>query len=110
MKLTYKDLDSRRLKEAVSRKEDVVVEVAERHAGALDALVDIVADIRSWPKGKPSVMKKWVTLQKSFFLAFRALLFHAQLVELLPILFSSEINVRRSDGPGGSRVLFIEPR
>lgn len=109
MKLTYKELDSRILKEAVSRKEEIVVEVSSRHASALDALVDIVTDIKSWPKIKPSVMKKWITLQKSFLLAIRALLSHAQLAELLPVLLSPKINVRRSHGPDGSLVLLIEP-
>lgn len=109
MKLTYEELDSRQLKEAVSRGEDTVVEVAARHAGAVDALVDIVTDIKSWPKSKPSVMKKWITLQKSFLLAIKALLFHAQLAELLPVLMSSKINVRRSRGADGSLVLLIEP-
>ena len=109
MKLTYKKLDSRILKEAFSRKEEIVVEVSPQHASALEALVDIVTDIKSWPKNKPSLMKKWITLQKSFFLAIRALLFHAQLVELLPVLLSAKINVRRSHGPDGSLVLRIEP-
>ena len=110
MKLTYKELDSRVLKEVVSRNEEIVVEVSSRHANALDALIDIVTDIKSWPKNKPSVMKKWITLQKSFFLAIRALLFHAQLAELLPVLLSSKINVRRSQGPDGSLVLLVEPK
>ena len=110
MKLTYKELDSRVLKEAVSRKEEIVVEVSSRHASALDALVDIVTDIKSWPKNKPSVMKKWITLQKSFFLSIRALLFHAQLAELLPVLLSSQINFRCSHGPDGSLVVHIEPK
>jgi hypothetical protein len=110
MKLTYEELDSRVLKEAVSRKEDAVIEVTSRHAGALETLVDIVADVRSWPANKPSMMKKWITLQKSFLLAIRALLFHAQLAELLPVLLSSKVNVRRFHGSDGSLVLRIEPR
>ena len=110
MKLTYKELDSRVLKEAVSRKEDIAVEVASRHASALDDLVEIVTDVKSWSKNKPSVMKKWITLQKSFFLAIRALFFHAQLAELLPILLSSKVVVRRTRRPGGCLVLLIEPK
>ena len=110
MKLTYDELDSRILKEALSRKEETVIEVPSRHAGALDALVDIVTDVKSWPEEKPSVMKRWITLQKSFFLAIRALLFHAQLAELLSVLLSSKVNVRRSHGPDGSLVLLIEPK
>jgi hypothetical protein len=110
MKLTYEELDSRILKDAVSRKEDLVVEVGSRHASALNVLVDVVTEIKSWPKEKPSVMKKWITLQKSFFLAIRALLFHAQLAELLPVLLSSKINVRRSHGPDDSLILLIEPK
>ncbi len=110
MKLTYEELDSRIIKEAVSRKEEVVAEVSSRHASALDTLVDIVTDIKSWPENKPSVVKKWITLQKSFFLAIRALLFHAQLAELLPILLSSKISIRRSFGRDGSFILLIEPK
>ncbi|RDE19415.1 hypothetical protein DV711_10995 [Motiliproteus coralliicola] len=110
MKLTYKELDSRLLKEAVSRREDIVVEVTSRHASALDDLVDIVMDVKSWPKTKPSLFKKWITLQKTFLLAIRALLSHAQLVELLPVLVFSKVNVRRSHGPDGALVLLIEPK
>ena len=109
MKLTYTELDSRTLKEAISRGEETVVEVASRHASALDDLVDIVTDIKSWPKNKTSVMRKWITLQKAFVLAIRALLFHAQLAELLPVLLSSKVNVRRSHGPDGSLALLIKP-
>lgn len=109
MKLSYKDLDSRILKEAISRNEDIVVEVASNHASALGALVDIVSDIKTWTKSKPSVLKKWITLQKAFLLAFRALFSHAQLVELLPALLSSEVNLQCFHGPDGTLILLIEP-
>lgn len=110
MKLTYKELDSRILKEAVSRKEGIVVEVASRHAGALDDLVDIVTDGKSWSKSKPSMINKWLTLQKSFFLAIRSLLFHSLLAELLPVLLSPKVVVHRARGPDGSLVLQIESK
>jgi len=110
MKLTYTELDSRILKEAVSRKEDTVVEVVSRHAGALNDLVDIVTDVKSWSNSKPSMFRKWLTLQKSFFLAIRSLLFHAQLAELLPVLLSSKVVVHRSLGPDGSLVVQIAPK
>lgn len=110
MKLTYKELDSRRLKEAVSRNEETVVEVPSRHADAVDALLEIANDIRSWPRDKPSMMTKWMTLQKAFGLSIRALLFHSQLVELLPVLLSQEVAVRRSEGAEGALVLRIQPK
>jgi len=109
MKLTYEDLDSRILKEAVSRQETIVVQVASRHAGAMDDLLDIVTDVKSWSNSKPSVLGKWLTLQKAFFLAIRSLFSHAQLAELLPVLLSAKVVVQRSGGPDGSVVLLIEP-
>lgn len=87
-----------------------MVEFSPQHASALDALFDIVADTKSWAENKPSLVKRWVTLQKSFFLSIRALLFHSQLVELLPSLLSSKVNIRRSHGADGSRILSIEPK
>ena len=110
MKLTYKELDSRVLKKAIERKDVIVVEFTPQHASALDALLDIVSDTNSWAESKPSLVKRWITLQKSFFLSLRALLFHSQLVELLPVLLSSKVSVRYSDGPEGSRLLSIEPK
>lgn len=110
MKLTYKDLDSRILKEAIEKKEEIVVEVSARHASALDTLVDILDDIKSWSKRKTPVLNKWITLQKAFVLAIRALLSHSQLVELLPVLLSSEVNIRRSRGPDDSLSLEIDPK
>ena len=110
MKLTYRDLDSRVLKEAVSRKEELVIEVSPRHAGALEALVDIVTDIKTWSKSKPSVMEKWITLQKAFLLTFKALLPHPQLVELLPVLLSSKVNILCSRMEDDSLVLQIGPK
>lgn len=110
MKLTYKELDSRRLKEAIARNEEAVVEVPSRHAGAVDALLEIANDVRSWPRDKPSIATKWITLQKAFGLSIRALLFHSQLVELLPVLLSEEVEIQRSEGVEGALVLRIQPR
>ena len=110
MKLTYKELDSRRLSEAIARHEETVVEVPPRHAGAVNALLDIAKDIRSWPRDKPSMVTKWITLQRAFGLSIRSLLFHAQLVELLPVLVSPEVEVLRSEGEEGGLVLRIQPR
>jgi hypothetical protein len=107
MKLTYEELDSRKLKEAISKEEDAVIEVPSQHADALDLLLDLVPDIKSWPEKKPSVLRKWITLQRAFLLAVRSLFFHAQLVELLPALLSSQIEARRSRQPDGSVVLVI---
>lgn len=110
IKLTYEDLDSRVLKDAIAEKEEIVVEVSPRHANALDTLVDIVEKIKSWPKSKTPVLKKWMTLEKAFILAIRALFSHSQLVELLPVLLSSEINVERSRGSDDSLALRIESK
>ena len=110
MKLTYEELDSRKLRTAISRNEDTLIEVTPRHADAVDALVDLVTDIKSWPETKPTVVEKWIALQKAFLLAVRSLLFHAQLVELLPVLMSSEIEARRSYTSDGSVVLLIKAR
>jgi hypothetical protein len=110
MKLTFKELDSRRLKEAIARNEEAVVEVPSRHAGAVDALLEIANDVRSWPRDQPSIGTKWITLQKAFGLSIRALLFHAQLVELLPVLLSEEVEIQRSEGVEGALVLRIQPR
>ena len=110
MKLTYEELDSRILKEAISRQQEILIEVSSSHAGALNTLVEIVTDIKAWPESKPSLIKKWITLQKAFLLAFRALLSHAQLVELLPVPLSSKVNIKRSHGPDDSLVLLIAPK
>lgn len=110
MKLTYEELDSRKLRGAISKLEDTVIVVTSQHANALDVLVDLVADIKSWPERKPSLFEKWMVLQKAFFLAVRSLFFHTQLVELLPALLSSEIEARRSYPSDGSVVLLIKPR
>ena len=110
MKLTYEELDSRRLKEAISRREEAIVEVPSRHAGAVDALFGIANDIKSWPTEKPSMVTKWITLQRAFGLSIKALLFHARLVELLPVLVLQEVEVRRFEGEEGALVVRIQPR
>lgn len=108
MKLSYQELDSRKLKAALSRDEETVVEVTSPHADAVNALVDLVTDIKCWPDTKPSVVEKWIVLQKAFLLAIRSLLFHAQLVELLPALMSSKIETQRFHQSDGSVVLHLK--
>lgn len=110
LRLTYKELDSRILKKAVSGKERIEVEIETRHASALDTLMEIVTEANSWATSKPSVVQRWITLQKSFFLSIRALVSHSQLVELLPVLLSSKVTIDCSHEPDGSRVLSIEPK
>jgi hypothetical protein len=107
MKLTYEEVDRRKLRDAISRKENTVIRVTPRHANAVDALVELVTEIKSWPESRPSMVQKWIALQKAFFLSVRSLLFHAQLVELLPALWSSETEARRAYESDGSLVLKI---
>jgi hypothetical protein len=109
MKMSYKELDSRALKQAVSRGEEIEIKIPSQHAKALDSLIEIVNDIRSWSRNEVSVLKKWITLQKAFFLAIRALFSHAQLAELLPLLVFSRLSVQLSHGEDGSRILLIDP-
>lgn len=110
MKLTYAELDSRKLREAISQKEAIVIEIDSRHADALNVLIDLVDDIKSWPERKPSIVNKWIALQRAFLLAVRSLFKHSQLVELLPTLISSDIETRREYLPDGSVVLQIRAK
>lgn len=110
MKLTYAELDSRKLKEAISRKEDVVISVTSQHADAFEVLVDLVADIKAWSETKPSVVEKWISLQKAFILAVRSLFKHGRLVELLPALLSSDVETQRTHFADGSIELLIRQK